>query len=213
MRPGDTWVVTQYFSGAVTGTPTGVLNHNGVADAAAVTVTQIGSTTGYTFSVTIPSSGSYVEDVVIEMAATGTVSGVTQTAIIARDLIHLAQAYPTNFGALSIASNGKVAATTAAGDGVDAAAILLALNLAQNIGTITTVNSTTSVIVSGLPLISIVPLADYVGLWFAVVDVGATKFKARVQIAVPPTAGAGTTIVFTVPAIANMLANDPVYLF
>jgi hypothetical protein len=89
MKPGDTWTVTQYFSAVATGTPIGVLYHNGTSDAAVVTVSQIGSSAGYTFSVTIPTSGSYVEGVTIEMAATATASGATQTQVIARDYIHL----------------------------------------------------------------------------------------------------------------------------
>lgn len=89
MKPGDTWTVIQYLTAAATGTPTGLLYHNGVVDAASVTVAQIGSTAGYTVSVVIPSSGSYVEDVIIELTMTAVVAGVTQTQVVSRNEIHL----------------------------------------------------------------------------------------------------------------------------
>jgi hypothetical protein len=87
MRPGSTWKVTVFLSGAATGTPTAKVLHNGVLDAGiTVTVAAGADANSWKLSAPIPSSGYAVDDT-IEFVMTSTISGVTQTAAVARTYI------------------------------------------------------------------------------------------------------------------------------
>ena len=133
-----------------TGTPTGVLFVNGVADAATVTVTKQSASTGkYLAQVTLP---TLAFGDVVSLEVTATVSGVTDAENIWRDTKDIA-----------IDSSGKAAATIAAGDvatdAVDAASvkadavakIQAGLATPTNItaGTITTVTNLTNAPTTG----------------------------------------------------------------
>lgn len=146
MRPGDTWHVTFSLSGAATGTPTAKLLHNGATDTTVgsggvITAAAGADANEWLVNVTIPASG-YLANDSIEISATATVSGTTQSSIVGRTYIDPPVTVGTNSDktgyALTTAPPTAGAITTAVVAGMASAPVgSVAGNVAGSVASVT----------------------------------------------------------------------------
>lgn len=179
-KPGETWGGSFQLTGAPTGSVTAVLRNEGVTDGAvSVTITAI-TTTDYRFSVTTP---AYADGAEIEVVATATVAGVTQSSAVARTTVNTSRA----------------------------ADVIAAINLAQMAATVVTdeANSTTVFTVSGLT----VGVASLIGMGVEFTGGTAGNLKARQTITAAAINGSNVRLTIGNALAAIPAGGDTVSIF